>query len=159
MLWLLYKLRAKIHSRMNKRLFIAGLPFSSTDNDIKTHFSAAGVVTLVQIITDKFTNRSKGFGFVEFESEEQAEKAISMFNETDFGGRKLIVAEAKPMEKREFAPRPAGNDRRGGFSDDRRSSFGDRPSFGRGGGSSRGGSSRGGFTRGGGRSGGYNNDR
>ncbi|MFZ3301568.1 MAG: RNA-binding protein [Microgenomates group bacterium] len=142
---------------MNKRLFIAGLPFSSTDNDIKTHFSAAGVVTLVQIITDKFTNRSKGFGFVEFENEEQAEKAISMFNETDFGGRKLIVAEAKPMEKREFTPRSENNDRR--------PSFGDKPSFGRGGGSSRGGFSRGGsnnrngFSRGGGRSGGYNNDR
>jgi RNA recognition motif-containing protein len=148
---------------MNKRLFVAGLPFSSTDSDIKTHFSAAGVVTLVQIITDKFTGRSKGFGFVEFENEEQAEKAIQMFNETDFGGRKLIVAEAKPMEKREFTPRPGGDDRRGGYSDDRRSGS-DRPSFGRGGGgSSRGGFSRGGsnsrgFSRGGGR-GGFNNDR
>lgn len=154
---------------MNKRLFVAGLPFSSTDNDIKTHFSSAGVVTLVQIITDKFTGRSKGFGFVEFESEEQAEKAIQMFNETDFGGRKLIVAEAKPMEKREFSPRPGGDDRRGGYSDNRGNSDrrpSDRPSFGKGGGSSRGGfsrggssNSRGGFSRGGGRSGGYGNDR
>ena len=157
---------------MNKRLFVAGLPFSSSDEDIKNHFSAAGVVTLVQIITDKFSGRSKGFGFVEFEKEEEATKAIEMFNDTDFGGRKLIVAEAKPMEKREFKPRTGGDDRRGGgyagrkdaFSNDggysdRKPSFGgSRPSFGRGGGS-RGGSSRGGFSRGGGRSGGYDNGR
>lgn len=130
---------------MNKRLFVAGLPFSSSENDIKTHFEAAGVVTLVQIIIDKFSGRSKGFGFVEFEKEEDAAKAVQMFNETDFGGRKLIVAEAKPMEKREFSPRSGGDDRRGGYSDDRRSSGGGRPSFG----GSRGGSSRGGFSRGG----------
>lgn len=153
---------------MNKRLFIAGLPFSSTEDDIKTHFASAGNVTLVQIIIDKFSGRSKGFGFVEFETEEEAAKAVEMFNETDFGGRKLIVAEAKPMEKREFAPRSGGDDRRGGYSDDRRSSD-RRPSFGGSrGGSSRGGFSsggrggsssggRGGFSRGGGR-GGFNNN-
>ena len=130
---------------MNKRLFIAGLPFSSNDQDIKTHFSAAGVVTMVQIITDKMTGRSKGFGFVEFETEEMAANAVKMFHETDFGGRKLIVAEAKPMEKREFAPRTGG--------DDRRSSG--RPSFGGGRRDSRGGGDRNhsdrGFSRGGGR--------
>lgn len=139
---------------MNKRLFIAGLPFSSTDNDIKTHFSAAGVVTMVQIITDKMTGRSKGFGFVEFEKEEESTKAIQMFNETDFGGRKLIVAEAKPMEKREFTPRSGGGD-------DRRPSYGSggRPSFGGGRRDSRGGGDRNndrGFSRGGGR-GGFSN--
>lgn len=152
---------------MNKRLFVAGLPFSSNESDIKDHFSAAGVVTLVQIIIDKFSGRSKGFGFVEFETEEQAEKAINMFNEKDFGGRKLVVAEAKPMEKREFAPRTGVNDRNGGYSDrgnsDRRSSSSDRPSFGRSGGASggfsRGGSNRNSFTRGGGRGGFNNNDR
>lgn len=140
---------------MNKRLFIAGLPFSSTDNDIKNHFSSAGVVTFVQIISDKFTNRSKGFGFIEFENEEQSEKAISMFNNTDFGGRKLIVAEARPMEKRDFPSRSGG--------DDRRPSFGGRPSYGRGGSSrdnsSRNVNNRGSFSRGGGRRGGDDNDR
>ncbi|KKP47472.1 MAG: RNA-binding protein (RRM domain) [Candidatus Woesebacteria bacterium GW2011_GWA1_33_30] len=129
---------------MNKRLFVAGLPFSSTDSDLKDHFSKAGVITLVQIIIDKFSGRSKGFGFIEFEKEEEAAKAIEMFHETDFGGRKLIVAEAKPMEKREFKPRSGGgDDRRGGYSDDRRPSFGGRPKF----------------TRGGGRTGGFRNDR
>ncbi len=145
---------------MNKRLFIAGLPFSSNDQDIKTHFSSAGVVTMVQIIIDKMTQRSKGFGFVEFETEEMAENAIKMFNETDFGGRKLVVAEAKPMEKREFTPRSGGNDRGGGYSNDRRpSSSGGRPSFVGGRRDSRGGGDRNndrGFSRGGGR-GGYSN--
>lgn len=124
---------------MNKRLFIAGLPFSSNEEDIKTLFLQAGVVTMVQIITDKMTQRSKGFGFVEFETEEEATKAIQMFNETDFGGRKLIVAEAKPMEKREFTPRSSGgysNDRRGGDRDSSsrgRSSYGQQRGGGRGG--------------------------
>lgn len=134
---------------MNKRLFIAGLPFSSTDQDIKSHFSAAGIVTLVQIITDKFSGRSKGFGFVEFETEEEAAKAITMFHDTEFGGRKLVVAEAKPMEKREFGARPGGNDRR---QDDR--SGNRRPSF-AGKRDSRESNGRG-FSRGGGR-GGYSN--
>jgi RNA recognition motif-containing protein len=144
---------------MNKRLFIAGLPFSSNDQDIKTHFSGAGVVTMVQIIIDKMTQRSKGFGFVEFETEEMAAKAITMFNETEFGGRKLVVAEAKPMEKREFTPRSGGDDRRGGgYSNDRRPSSGGRPSFGGGRRDSRGGDRNNdrGFSRGGGR-GGYSN--
>lgn len=110
---------------------------------------------MVQIIMDKMTGRSKGFGFIEFETEEEAAKAVTMFHETEFGGRKLVVAEAKPMEKREFAPRTGG-----GYSNDRNGSSDRRPSFGgRGGGNSRGGQSRGGFSRGGGRSGGYNNDR
>lgn len=144
---------------MNKRLFIAGLPFSSSEEDIKTHFSTAGVITMVQIIMDKMTQRSKGFGFIEFETEEQAGKAITMFHETDFGGRKLIVAEAKPMEKREFTPRSGGGDDRG-HSDRRPSYNGGRPSFGGGRGrDSRGGGDRSndrGFSRGGGR-GGFNN--
>lgn len=132
---------------MNKRLFIAGLPFSSNDQDIKTHFSSAGVVTMVQIITDKMTGRSKGFGFVEFETEEMAANAIKMFNETDFGGRKLVVAEAKPMEKREpyNGSRPPARRAYGSESGGRRDS--------------RGGGDRNndrGFSRGGGR-GGYSN--
>lgn len=96
------------------------------------------------------TQRSKGFGFIEFETEEMAANAIKMFHETDFGGRKLVVAEAKPMEKREFTPRSGG--------DDRRPSSGGRPSFGGGRRDSRGGDRNNdrGFSRGGGR-GGYSN--
>jgi len=81
---------------------------------------------------------------------EQAEEAIKTLHDTDFGGRKLVVAEAKPMEKREFTPRSGGggDDRRGGYSS------GGRGGSPRGGGG-HGGDRRGGFSRGGGRSGGY----
>jgi RNA recognition motif-containing protein len=136
---------------MNKRLFVAGLPFAATEDEIKTQFSQAGTVVSVTIITDKFTGRSKGFGFVEMEKEEEAEKAIKTLHDTDFGGRKLVVAEAKPMEKREFTPRSGGgDDRRGGYSSGGRGGFAPRSGGNRGGGDR-----RGGFSRGGGRSGGY----
>ena len=142
---------------MNKRLFVAGLPFAATEEEIKNLFSQAGTVVSVSIITDKFTGKSKGFGFVEMNTPEEALKAIETLHDTDFGGRKLVVAEAKPLEKREFKPRfGGGNDRRGGgdFSNDRRPSFGrggggSRPSFSRGGG-------RGGFSK---NRGGFGHDR
>jgi RNA recognition motif-containing protein len=128
---------------MNKRLFVAGLPFETTEAELKELFTKAGVVVSATIIIDKFSGRSKGFGFVEMETQEEATNAITTLNETDFGGRKLVVAEAKPQEKREYS---GGNDRRGGG--DNRGGFGrDR----RGGGH---GSDRG-DTRGGNRGGGY----
>lgn len=97
---------------MNKRLFVAGIPFSATQDELKDLFTQAGSVASVNIIIDKFSGRSKGFGFVEMATEEEAAAAIAKLNDSDFGGRKLIVAEAKPMEKREFSDR--GGDRRGG---------------------------------------------
>lgn len=135
---------------MNKRLFVAGLPFAATEDEIKNLFSQAGTVVSVTIITDKFTGRSKGFGFIEMDTPEEADKAIKTLHDTDFGGRKLVVAEAKPMEKREFAPRNGGgDDRRGGYSSGGRGGYSPR------GGGGRGGDRKGGFSRGGGRSGGY----
>jgi len=105
---------------MNKRLFVAGLPFAATEDEIKNLFTQAGTVVSVTIITDKFTGRSKGFGFIEMDTPEEADKAIKTLHDTDFGGRKLVVAEAKPMEKREFTPRndrgDDRRDRRGGYS-------------------------------------------
>ncbi len=114
---------------MNKRLFVAGLPFTTTEAELKELFTQAGVVVSATIIIDKFSGRSKGFGFVEMETPEEAAKAVTTLNETDFGGRKLIVAEAKPQEKREFGGDRRGGggygggrggDNRGGFSRDRR---------------------------------------
>lgn len=96
-----------------KKLFVAGIPFTTTQEELATLFSQAGVVISATIIIDKFTGKSKGFGFVEMETDEEAAKAIQTLNDTDFGGRKLVVAEARPQEKREFTPR-TGNDRRGG---------------------------------------------
>ena len=85
---------------MAKKLYVGGLPYKTTNDELKAHFSAAGTVSSAIIIMDKMTNRSKGFGFVEFEDDADAEKAISMFNGQDFEGRNLTVNEARPMEAR-----------------------------------------------------------
>jgi RNA recognition motif-containing protein len=90
---------------MAKKLYVGGLPYSTTQDVLQDRFSQAGVVSSATIITDKMTGRSRGFGFVEFENDADADKAIEMFNGKDFDGRTLTVTEAKPM-----APRaPRGN--------------------------------------------------
>jgi RNA recognition motif-containing protein len=85
---------------MNKKLFVGGLPYATTDEELKSHFAQAGNVVSAQIVMDRMTGRSKGFGFVEMESDDQAAKAIEMFNGTDFGGRSLAVNEARPKTDR-----------------------------------------------------------
>jgi RNA recognition motif-containing protein len=90
---------------MNTKLYVGGIPYSSTNDDLKNHFAAAGTVVSAQIIIDKMTNRSKGFGFVEMSSEAEAEKAISMFHDQDFQGRRLTVNIARPLAPREDRPR------------------------------------------------------
>lgn len=85
---------------MEKKLFIGGIPYTTTEEAIKAAFEQAGVVVSVKIITDRMSGRSKGFGFVEMETEEGAQAAIDMWNGKDFEGRKLIVNEARPMEER-----------------------------------------------------------
>ncbi len=85
---------------MAKKLYVGGLPYSSTADELKSHFSQAGNVESATIINDKMTGRSKGFGFVEMSTDEDAQKAIEMFNGKDFGGRNLTVNEARPMEER-----------------------------------------------------------
>jgi RNA recognition motif-containing protein len=90
---------------MNTKLYVGGIPYSSTNDDLKNHFAAAGTVVSAQIIIDKMTNRSKGFGFVEMSSEAEAEKAISMYHDQDFQGRRLTVNIARPLAPREDRPR------------------------------------------------------
>jgi len=85
---------------MNNRLYIGGLPYSSTEDDLKNHFAGAGTVIGAQIIIDRMTGRSRGFGFVEMGSEEEANKAIDMFHGKDFGGRNLTVNIARPKADR-----------------------------------------------------------
>lgn len=92
---------------MNSKLYVGGIPYSSTNDDLKAHFGAAGTVVSAQIIIDKMTNRSKGFGFVEMSSPQEAEKAISMFHDQDFQGRRLTVNIARPLTPREDRPRRA----------------------------------------------------
>lgn len=88
---------------MGKKLYVGGLPYSTSKDELSSYFSQAGAVESAVIITDKMSGRSKGFGFVEMSSDSEAQKAIEMFDGKDFGGRNLVVNEARPMEER--APR------------------------------------------------------
>ncbi|MEZ0209176.1 MAG: RNA recognition motif domain-containing protein [Candidatus Paceibacterota bacterium] len=92
---------------MNSKLYVGGIPYTSTNEDLKAHFSGAGNVVSAQIIIDKMTNRSKGFGFVEMASDAEAEKAISMYHDQEFQGRRLTVNIARPLAPREDRPRRA----------------------------------------------------
>ena len=85
---------------MANKLYVGGLSYSTTQESLKEYFSAAGEVASVNIITDKFSGRSKGFGFVEMKTDEEAATAIEMFNDKEFEGRTLKVNEARPMEDR-----------------------------------------------------------
>ena len=96
---------------MSKKLYVGGLPYSTNDEELKNHFSQAGNVETASVITDRMTGRSKGFGFVEMASEEEAQKAIEMFDGKDLGGRNIKVNEARPREER---PQGGGGYNRGG---------------------------------------------
>ena len=85
---------------MAKKLYVGGLPYATTDSELKDAFSQAGAVESAVIIMHKMSDRSKGFGFVDMPSDEDAQKAIEMWNGKDFGGRSLTVNEARPMEER-----------------------------------------------------------
>ena len=97
---------------MATKLYVGGLPYSTTQDELRDTFAKAGAVASASIIMDKMTGRSRGFGFVEMENDADAQKAIEMWNGQDLGGRKLTVNEAKPMEAR--APRSGGGDSYGG---------------------------------------------
>lgn len=85
---------------MAQKLYVGGVPYSSTDGDLKAHFEQMGPVISATIIMDKMTGRSKGFGFVEMENDADAEKAVNEYNGADFQGRKLTVSPARPQERR-----------------------------------------------------------
>jgi len=85
---------------MAKKLYVGGLPYSATEDALKEMFGQAGTVESATIIMDKMSGRSKGFGFVEMSSEEEAAKGIELWNGKEMEGRTLTVAEARPMEER-----------------------------------------------------------
>src|SRR3989344_1498075 len=85
---------------MAKKLYVGGLPYSTTDDALRDAFAQVGTVESATIIMDKMRGRSKGFGFVEMVTDEEAQAAIELWNGKDFGGRKLTVNEARPMEER-----------------------------------------------------------
>jgi RNA recognition motif-containing protein len=115
---------------MSTKLYVGNLSFRVTGDDLFEHFSQAGTVESANVVQDRETGRSRGFGFVEMASEEEASNAISEFNGQEYDGRNMVVNEARPREN-------SGGGNRGG----------------RGGGGGRGGYGGGGGNRGGGRGG------
>jgi RNA recognition motif-containing protein len=124
---------------MNKKLYVGSLPYTVTEDQLRDMFAAFGSPESVRIITDKFTGQSRGFGFVEMSTEEEAQKAIEGVNGREMDGRTLVVNEARPEEKRSFGGGGGGGGR-GGFG-----GGGGRGGFG--GGRGRGGSGGGGRNR------------
>jgi RNA recognition motif-containing protein len=96
---------------LGKRLYVGNLNYNLTKNDLEQLFAAHGTVVSAQVITDRDTGRSKGFGFVEMGTDEEAQAAISALNGKPQGGRNLTVNEAKPQESRGGG---GGGGRRGG---------------------------------------------
>lgn len=96
---------------MAKKLYVGGLSYDTTEDGLRETFSQAGTIESAVIIIDKMSGRSKGFGFVEMSSDEEAQKAIEMFNGKELDGRTITVNEARPMEAR--PPRQGGFDRGG----------------------------------------------
>jgi len=91
---------------MNKKVYVGNLDYSITSEELEELFSQAGKVVSSIVITDKYSGRSKGFGFVEMEDEEGAKKAIEMFNDKDLKGRNIVVNEARPRKPRDsFSPK------------------------------------------------------
>lgn len=84
---------------MSKKLYIGSLSYDTTEESLKEYFSGAGTVVSATVITHQDSGRSKGFGFVEMSSEEEAQKAIEMFNGQDLDGRRIVVDEARPMKR------------------------------------------------------------
>ncbi|MBF4464556.1 MULTISPECIES: RNA recognition motif domain-containing protein [Flavobacterium] len=112
-------------------IFVGSLPFSIEEADLRESFEAYGAVDSVKIITDKFTGRSKGFGFVEMPNDAEAQKAIDELNGATVQGRAIVVNKSEPKpegERRSFNNNSRGGDSRGGY----------------GGGNNRGGNDRGG---------------
>ena len=93
---------------MQKKLYVGGLSYNTDVDQVRELFVQAGEVVSANIIKDKFTNQSRGFGFVEMATEEQAAEAIKMFNGKQFDGRSLTVNESKPQEKRNFSGSDSG---------------------------------------------------
>ena len=82
------------------KLFVGGLPFSTTDDELKELFAAHGAVASATVVRDRDSGRSKGFGFVEFENDEEGKAAQSALNGSDMGGRNISVDMARPKEDR-----------------------------------------------------------
>lgn len=85
---------------MGKKIYVGNLPYTTDDAELEGHFSAFGQVESARIITDRETGRSKGFGFVEMTSDDEASQAIEKLNGSQLGGRQITVSEARPQQPR-----------------------------------------------------------
>ena len=113
---------------MGKKLYVGNLPYSIDDAGLQARFAEYGTVTSAKVITDRDSGRSKGFGFVEMENDNDADRAIEEMNGQELGGRAVNVSEARPQ-----APREGGGGGRGGFGGGRGGGGGGRGGFGGGG--------------------------
>ena len=107
---------------MAKKLFVGGIPWATTSDDLQQLFSQHGTVASATVISDKMTGRSRGFGFVEFENDAEADAATAALNNSDYNGRTLVVKEARPLEDR--PKRSFGGGDRGGYGGGRGGSGG-----------------------------------
>jgi RNA recognition motif-containing protein len=103
-------------------IYVGNLPYSATENSLRSLFEGYGAVTTAKIVSDKFTGSSRGFGFVEMPNDDEAQRAIVELNGKDFEGRKIVVNESRPREtngggsRSNFRPR---RDDGGGYNDNR----------------------------------------
>ena len=104
---------------MGSKIYVGGLPYSATEQQLSDLFAAHGSVASARIITDKFTGQSRGFGFVEMSSDGEAQAAITALNGSEMGGRTLTVNEARPQEPRTGGRGGFGGGGRGGDKRDR----------------------------------------
>jgi len=96
---------------VGNKLYVGSLPFSTTEQELSELFAPHGTVQSAKVITDRYTGQSRGFGFVEMSTDDEAQKAITTLNGTQLGSRTLVVNEAKPQEKRSFGGGDRGGDR------------------------------------------------
>lgn len=101
---------------MGKKLYVGNLSYTSTEDDLRKLFTEIGPVSSVAIITDRMTGKSKGFGFVEMETEQAAQEAIERLNNQEFNQRKIMVSEARPPRERTGGGGGGGG---GGYRSDR----------------------------------------
>ncbi|NCU31075.1 RNA-binding protein [Candidatus Saccharibacteria bacterium] len=97
---------------MSKKLFIGSLAWGTTDDSLQAHFAQCGTVASAKVVTDRDSGRSRGFGFVEFDDDKEADAAVEKLNNSELDGRNIIVSEARPKDdkpRRDFG----GDDRRG----------------------------------------------
>jgi RNA recognition motif-containing protein len=103
----------------NTKLYVGGIPYRTTEDEMRTAFEEAGAVTSVSILMDRMTGRSRGFGFVEMEDEAGAQAAIDRWDGKEFDGRMLTVSMARPQGER-----PPRDNNRGGYGGGDRGGFG-----------------------------------